>query len=681
MSHNDAWDERADADPFLMLRGLIRDWWASQQVGNWIAALFLGSVISAVAVLLFAAHRHQAQLQGDYLTAGHQALADQDFSLARFHYTKCIQTGDDSPQVQFGLGLSLEGLEEYERAWQLMSAIAPETEPGYGPAHWWLAQRLVNQLNSSDQSALPSALHHVTSYLATSDEVDSNAKRLLSRLRLAEGATEQAIAALRESTREFPEDGVLLARALLARNRAEEAVTVAQTTIAKLQQQMAESDSSWEVRLACFNAQLLLGQYPAAEATLLGAPEADSSPQIAAALGQLYTTAAADTRSFDPTRRVQFLERALLKTPQNRELLNAFISMLARSRIQLSDRTLTRLQEYIGTLPADESQRDTDLRRLVLSRIAVQLKQFDSAVTQLRATEGRLPAAWLDLAYAHQAAGDPDAARQAAREATTANQRLLDKNSTDEIRLELLNAFVFLGEWERALSVLEVEPRSALLAYTRSHVLVLKSQAILPGNSEQEVAQRIQLLRLAMAQAPAHPSAFQTLAQFVDGPEPKRSLAREALEQAVADGTAPELAHFVLGTAAIEDQRFETALVHLERANQLVPKHPAVLNNLAWVLIRVQTADPERAFELIERAIAIEPRNAEMYETRGEIQVQRQRWLRAVEDLERVLQVYPDRKRTHELLAQAYGKLGMKSLAQKHAAHKKATLEADSSSD
>ena len=138
------------------------------------------------------------------------------------------------------------------------------------------------------------------------------------------------------------------------------------------------------------------------------------------------------------------------------------------------------------------------------------------------------------------------------------------------------------------------------------------------------------------------------------------------LQHALSTGAAAPVLHEMLGTLAAQQARFETARFHLEQAVLGQAVRPQTLNNLAWVLMRCDQPDLERALALINQAQTLNPRLTELRETRGEILLKLERWAAAVSDLESVLKRRPKRSRLHALLAEAYDGLGDSGTADHH---------------
>jgi Flp pilus assembly protein TadD len=83
-------------------------------------------------------------------------------------------------------------------------------------------------------------------------------------------------------------------------------------------------------------------------------------------------------------------------------------------------------------------------------------------------------------------------------------------------------------------------------------------------------------------------------------------------------------------------------------------------------MCRTEPIDLEQGLALANRAIEIEPTNAEYRDTRGQILLKLGRWAESVADLEVALNGMPDDPSIHQSLALAYDRLGKPALAEFH---------------
>ena len=98
--------------------------------------------VIAVSVVLFGNETPKSQLIREYAAAAKQATTDVRLDAADLYYRKLISLEPFNDEYQFQLALVADDQGNHQRAWGLMSRIAPDTAYGYGPAHLWQAERL-----------------------------------------------------------------------------------------------------------------------------------------------------------------------------------------------------------------------------------------------------------------------------------------------------------------------------------------------------------------------------------------------------------------------------------------------------------------------------------------------------------------------------------------------------------
>jgi tetratricopeptide (TPR) repeat protein len=98
----------------------------------------------------------------------------------------------------------------------------------------------------------------------------------------------------------------------------------------------------------------------------------------------------------------------------------------------------------------------------------------------------------------------------------------------------------------------------------------------------------------------------------------------------------------------------------------LDPNNVTAVNNLAWILCEDQS-QYQQALELAEKGLAKEPNYVDLLDTRGVVYYRLGRFERAVEDLSRCINLYPERSQSlvasYFHLARALAKLGQTSQA------------------
>jgi len=270
--------------------------------------------------------------------------------------------------------------------------------------------------------------------------------------------------------------------------------------------------------------------------------------------------------------------------------------------------------------------------------------------------------------------------RQSGRESQATNMarnglEMLAKQGAEEpenVNLALVRAqfSIFLKQYENAINILnktaKLSDDKRLLSGT-AEILVLwsRDQAAI-ANPTERFARQLTLLSKAVEIAPNHPLVVNDLMtvslQCTDEKDPKVAELREILVQ----GVAPELSHFIRGTAAMMRDDLDEAALHLELAAKGLPTVPAVLNNLAVALATKTEPELDRSLRLVDAAIKQVPDQPYFYETRGQILLKKEMYLDAVQSFERALPAKSLREQIHDGLAKAYKALNSKDLAEQH---------------
>jgi tetratricopeptide (TPR) repeat protein len=265
-------------------------------------------------------------------------------------------------------------------------------------------------------------------------------------------------------------------------------------------------------------------------------------------------------------------------------------------------------------------------------------------------------------------------AEQAANMAKTGLELLAKKGDEEpdnvEVALARTQFALFLKQYENALALLNKTAKVSEDTRLRSaiaevFVLWSRDQSNIK-NATERFARQLTLLGQAIKVAPNHPLVVGDLMNVVlacaDAQDPKVTQLRDVLVQ----GIAPELTHFIQGTAAMLRNDVDAATLHLELAAKALPSAPAVLNNLAVAIATQETPDLERATYLVDAAIKQSPNQPFFHETKAQIQLKQKDYAGAVLSFEKSLPAEPLRAQVHEGLHQAYLALGQKELAELH---------------
>jgi tetratricopeptide (TPR) repeat protein len=131
----------------------------------------------------------------------------------------------------------------------------------------------------------------------------------------------------------------------------------------------------------------------------------------------------------------------------------------------------------------------------------------------------------------------------------------------------------------------------------------------------------------------------------------------EAMERVVVLDPKSDQAYFQLGALHDEAKNKEQSVANMKRAIELNPKNAAALNYLGytWAEMGVQLDEAE---ELILQALKIEPNDGFYVDSLGWVYFQKGDYPRAVEQLERAVEITVDDPTIIEHLGDAYEKVG-----------------------
>ena len=183
------------------------------------------------------------------------------------------------------------------------------------------------------------------------------------------------------------------------------------------------------------------------------------------------------------------------------------------------------------------------------------------------------------------------------------------------------------------------------------------------------VAERLELLEMALAYAPNYPPALSRLARFFSLEGELGEQARLKLKEILASGKATATVHLILGTQAVAKGDMQAAALHFEQGHELNQKMPVLLNNFAWLLASQDEPQLDRALDLVNRALEMLPTEPRIRETRGQIYAKQGHWRKALADLEFALQTMAGNRELHQALATVYRTLGEDEIADEHMRH------------
>lgn len=246
-----------------------------------------------------------------------------------------------------------------------------------------------------------------------------------------------------------------------------------------------------------------------------------------------------------------------------------------------------------------------------------------------------------------------------------------------ELAVSLARCLVFLGDHVAALASIDRVLSQASDSETRATLLGIRVEAIVawadavqaaPNTPIQDRLQLLDQLQVSLRHAPNHPQMLQLIVSEVLALDQSGNQSVADSTIALINGIAPELGHFIRGTAAAMQGRPEEARIHLELAAKAYPDSDVILNNLAHVISETEGGDLEAALALANTAIdRAETLSTYHHDTRGRILYKLGRWQEAISDLQIAIKERDLARQAHEVISDCYHQLGLGDLAKLHA--------------
>lgn len=178
--------------------------------------------------------------------------------------------------------------------------------------------------------------------------------------------------------------------------------------------------------------------------------------------------------------------------------------------------------------------------------------------------------------------------------------------------------------------------------------------------SEEQFTERLNLLLEGLGYYPTHPVLMDELSRLALEGDVKSEGLDEFLERAIDSGVHPGLAHFILGTRALNRQPVN--LPEAERHFQIAMSHdaafPGLLNNLADFLADSESGDWDQGLQLVEQALRMMPGQPGFFDTRAKLKLRKGDAIGAISDFEKALSGSGGQKNTYLGLSKAYAEVG-----------------------
>ena len=179
----------------------------------------------------------------------------------------------------------------------------------------------------------------------------------------------------------------------------------------------------------------------------------------------------------------------------------------------------------------------------------------------------------------------------------------------------------------------------------------------------------LQMLDTAMRTDPTNPMIAEEIAKLarLNGKSPGDELIK-TLQQFLAEGKATAATHAWISELYLIRKQFALALPHLEQVVSRLPNSAQYLNNLAYVLDDIAPERREEALKLAQRAVQVDPRSADYFDTLAKVLTSLNRRTEAITALESAIERQPARKDFHIGIVALYEATGNLPMAEQHRA-------------
>ncbi len=345
---------------------------------------------------------------------------------------------------------------------------------------------------------------------------------------------------------------------------------------------------------------------------------------------------------------------------------------LIRQSLPLSPELARTLDHHLQQSLRDESLAAES--HALLGQLCLIRENRADAIAHFKRAVREKPACHLSLAVLYNEQNQRDKAVDSARKAAAYYAELsATEPENAQHRLRWAQSELLAANYTRAVEILEEALARVDDPQPFHDLLVAACLAWLDEvrqSSPNRLDKQLDILNIAYRYNPNHPDLLALIANLTmqnrdDADSPQVAGLRDALQLALATGTAPPLVHLIVGTRALEAGDTEDAVMHLELAYKLNPDSPSILNNLAWALAHRNPPELDRALPLAEAAIDLVD-HPSFHGTRAVILAAVGRSGDAIAELETILRRHPDPAWVHDRLAELYDDTNQTELAQLH---------------
>ena len=346
----------------------LSDWYFSRSWGalaRGVPSLLVGGAVLVIVGMGMGAD--EAQLIRQYDEWGTEAMAGKDYESAAVAYRKLRKLDDEEEKYQLALGLLAEEQEDLAEARRIIAPLAPLGEPGYAPAHIWMALDMVRENSQLDRERARVWERHLK-LAVVAEPTHLQAHSILAEYYLALRQLELAAPHLAAVVDRRPDLRLKLAQVFAAIGETERARNQAQEASRYLARVVQQDDGNVEARLRWAAAETFLKRYDEAFTILSQGWQRWQDDKFRSAMAGVLV---AWSDSVDEAQKYDKLQQALKLAPESVIVLQKLATLAG------NDEQRDQIREQLEGLLAEG--KFPEVCHFVLGTIATQEGNLDRA--------------------------------------------------------------------------------------------------------------------------------------------------------------------------------------------------------------------------------------------------------------------------------------------------------------
>jgi tetratricopeptide (TPR) repeat protein len=358
------------------------------------------------------------------------------------------------------------------------------------------------------------------------------------------------------------------------------------------------------------------------------------------------------------------VETAMLLAPDSLDPLSLAVVMKVSDGAEFDQRVVNEVLDHWLKL-----DRSDDFASCGKGMALVLAEKHDEAAVSLRKVESLSPAMYLALIHALRRSGTSDDALTVAPTAVASAGSL----ATPSLKRQAALFWAAAGASENAWTAIPAAAGTELDPELEAFIALMQFDQATNYPGDLADAQRrwqpattmvtpeiLSLLQTALRQSETQSAAARRLYRLRASVRPSPPGFDNWLFELRAELGDPGQLLLILGTMGLYEESWDDSLYWLDAAVRTTgARSVAALNNLAIAIVRSRTrARYQEALTLVNSALHLNPQNAELLASRGEVAMALEQWESARTDLENVLTVHPDHTDALRLLPTVYTALG-----------------------